>query len=213
MQNQQLNQQPNMTTTTTIVDTPKFTAGAAARREWAQPEALGRDYSAVDYDAALGGVLRPTVRLVLDDDEKRQTTLKTQPIGPAEAVVFNDTAEVLYAIVRNGRIVKIGGSRNGMKSRWASYLCGHHVAERGKSGKMSVTNAFLYHTIEQSLLNGDEWEIWVHRLPRVAVVVDVFGVQTEVEAQVFHKYEAAAMAKFEDLAGFKPGLSANVGTV
>ena len=70
---------------------------------------------------------------------------------------WEEKREYVYCIVMknndtdDGLIVKIGGTRTGMKDRFGSYLCGHHVIERNKSGKMSVTNAHLYHTIEHGL--------------------------------------------------------------
>ena len=45
-------------------------------------------------------------------------------------------------------IVKIGGTRTGLKGRVSSYLCGHHIEERGKSGDCSKTNGFIYNTME-----------------------------------------------------------------
>ena len=48
----------------------------------------------------------------------------------------------------NDYIIKIGGTRTGLKERCGSYLCGHHVEERDKSGDCSKTNAYIYNTFE-----------------------------------------------------------------
>jgi hypothetical protein len=48
----------------------------------------------------------------------------------------------------NGYIIKIGGTRTGLKERCGSYLCGHHIEERDKSGDCSKTNAYIYNTFE-----------------------------------------------------------------
>ena len=36
---------------------------------------------------------------------------------------WNEERENVYTIVKDGRVVKIGGTRNGMKARFGSYLC------------------------------------------------------------------------------------------
>ena len=52
--------------------------------------------------------------------------------------------------------MKIGGSRTGMKKGGTYILCGYCVPESKKKNgenfakKMSVTNAYLYHTIENA---------------------------------------------------------------
>ena len=61
---------------------------------------------------------------------------------------FTKKNEWLYLLVINNRIVKIGGTRTGIKGRIISYLCGHHIEERGKSGDCSKTNGFIYNTFE-----------------------------------------------------------------
>ena len=79
-------------------------------------------------------------------NKKRNTLIQFVPTISTEA--FNKKTEWLYLLVMNGRIVKIGGTRTGLKGRIASYLCGHHVEERGKSGDCSKTNGFIYNTFE-----------------------------------------------------------------
>ena len=59
----------------------------------------------------------------------------------------------IYIFTINNYIVKIGGTRNGLKDRTNSYLCGHYILERGKSGKCSITNAFIYNTFDFYLQN------------------------------------------------------------
>jgi len=61
--------------------------------------------------------------------KKRNTLICFNPTIPIEE--FNKKTEWLYLLTINDRIVKIGGTRVGLKGRTASYLCGHHTKERG----------------------------------------------------------------------------------
>ena len=54
---------------------------------------------------------------------------------------YDRKTEWIYLLVVNDRIVKIGGTRDGLRGRTSSYCCGIHVVENGKSGKASVTNS------------------------------------------------------------------------
>ena len=62
---------------------------------------------------------------------------------------------------------------------------------------MSVTNAHLYHTIEDDLLKGNTWEFWTWTLPTVSVTVDIMGTDTTVIAQTYHAYESRCMEMFK----------------
>ena len=90
----------------------------------------------------------PVADIVLDSElsatgtKKRNTLIQFIPKISNEA--FKKKNEWLYLLIINGNIVKIGGTRTGLKGRVASYLCGHHIEERGKSGDCSKTNGFIY---------------------------------------------------------------------
>ena len=162
-----------------------------------------------EFNQACGYKFVEGANLALDHDVRpcgrrcRQTVIKAL----ASSQAWNDEREAIYAIVRNGKIMKLGGTRNGMKKRWGSYLCGHCVPERlmknGQPfpGKMSVTNAFLYHTIEDGLLRGEDWKFFIWQLPTVQVTVDILGTPTVVIAQTYHAYESRVMQKFSQIAG------------
>ena len=58
-------------------------------------------------------------------------------------------------------------------------------------GKMSVTNAYLYHTIEKDILEKKcRWSFWSWELPVIKLPVTILGEQVEVIAQTFHAYES-----------------------
>ena len=171
-----------------------------------------------EFNQNCGGVFHPGATIVLDYDtkpngeRKRQTVIK----AIADHEDWNQKVEIIYAIVSNGKIMKLGGTRNGMKNRFGSYKCGHCVPQRIQKkngqpfpGKMSVTNAFLYHTIEDGLLRGEDWKFYIWKLPTVQVTVDILGTPTVVIAQTYHAYESKLMQKFAQTAGAIPLLCNN----
>lgn len=191
----------------------KFIAGAAARAKWKKtlvPERLTIE----EFNAACGNVFKKQGEILLDDSNQRQTTLKVDPTNKEEWK--REGTEHIYAIVRNGCIMKLGGTRTGMKNRWSSYKCGHCVPERLQKrtnkpfpGKMSVTNAHLYHTIENDLLGGSKWSFWSWKLPTVTVTVNILGTPTTVVAQTYHAYESRCMESFKKRTGHIPQLCDN----
>ena len=192
---------------------PKFIAGASARLAWKKP-IVNETCTVAKYNALTDNKFIKIGDIVLDTGEKRQTTIKVNPINPT--AWKEKKAEHIYIIVRNGTVMKIGGTRTGMKNRFGSYLCGHCVPERimkrtgkGFPGKMSVTNAYLYHTIEDDLLNGGNWEFWSWKLPTVTVSVDILGVPALVIAQTYHAYESRCIELFRQLTTRIPQLCNN----
>jgi hypothetical protein len=195
---------------------PKFSAGQAARENWTKP--LPEEKMTVGaFNAACGGVFKHACDVVLDPSDSRQTTITYElPRVSGAKDRWSADAEQIYLIVRDGAIMKIGGTRTGMKARFGSYLCGHCVPERLKRsgeafpGKMSVTNAHLYHTIESDLLAGDvTWSFYIWKLPETTLEVEILGEKTTVVAQTYHAYESRCMWKFSEMTGHIPLLSVN----
>lgn len=117
--------------------------------------------------------------------------------------------EWIYIFVINGRIVKIGGTRNGIKERWTSYLCGHHVKERGKSGKASETNKYLYNTFHFYLEAGCEIKMYGHKLPVEEITRTVYGTESVIRVQTYHMYESTLIDAFNKEYSFIPFLCNN----
>jgi hypothetical protein len=90
--------------------------------------------------------------------EKKKTLIKFVPLISAKE--FNENQEWLYIFTVNNKMVKIGGTRDSIKARCGSYLCGHHVVERGKSGRCSVTNSIIYNTFEFYLKLGYKFQMY-----------------------------------------------------
>lgn len=195
-----------------MLSNPKFIAGESARFKW-RKSLTTEPLTVTDYCAqAVGSKFIKMADIVLDISETRRTTIQTVPMDEEK---WKETAEHIYIIVRNGEIMKIGGTRTGMKARWGSYLCGHCVAERMNKhgepnpGKMSVTNAHLYHTIEDDLLHGNTWEFYSWKLPNTVVSVEILGQTIHVIAQTYHAYESRCIELFKTIAGHIPQLCDN----
>lgn len=109
----------------------------------------------------------------------------------------------------NGKIIKIGGSRTGLEKRTVSYLCGHHTLERGGSGKMSITNAFIYNTFEFYLKLGYKIEMYAFLIPKAKVNIEILGKIKTIDAQVYHVYESEFMSLYKKRTGHYPFLSDN----
>lgn len=154
----------------------------------------------------------PIMDIVLDEDVKngkklRNTLIKFIPTISSEKL--NCKTEWLYLFVIDGRIVKIGGTRTGIKGRVASYLCGHHVEERGKSGDCSKTNGFIYNTFEFYLKMGCKIEMYGYELPKKTFEIDIFGEKIEIVSQTFHAYESKFLEDFKKKYDMYPILSDN----
>jgi dimeric dUTPase (all-alpha-NTP-PPase superfamily) len=120
--------------------------------------------------------------------KKRNTLIRF--VAKISSVKFAEKAEWLYIITINGRIVKLGGTRTGLKNRAASYLCGHHTRDRGKSGDCSKTNAFVYNTVLFYLSLGCHVEMYGYKLPIANHSIDIFGETENVSVQTYHVYES-----------------------
>jgi hypothetical protein len=181
--------------------------GQLAREKWAKDIEVGDLLSQRDFNIACGNVFEKEADIILDDSTQRQTVIMALPTN---AVKWKASREKIYTIVKDGKLIKIGGTRTGMHTRWASYLCGHHVIERGKSGKMSVTNAHLYHSIELDLLDTEsKWELYTWTLPVVQQTINILGEETIITSQTYHAYESCCIKKYKTLTGILPILCDN----
>lgn len=140
-------------------------------------------------------------------DKKRNTLIKFIPTISIDE--FNKKNEWLYLLVINGMIVKIGGTRTGLKGRIASYLCGHHIEERGKSGDCSKTNGFIYNTFEFYLNLGCKIQMYGYELPKTEINISIFGKETKITAQTYHAYESTFLEDYKKNYNKYPILSDN----
>lgn len=167
-----------------------------------------------DFNKKCGNVFYEIATIKLDLSTHRQTTLYPEIKDEAS---WNVKKEFIYIITFNDYIIKIGGTGDGMKGRWSSYISGHCVSQRknkkGKNylGKMSVTNAYLYHTIENSLIinKNNIWKIYAWNLPISKFTMNILGQDTVIIAQTFHAYETICINKYKDITGTLPFLCDN----
>jgi len=113
------------------------------------------------------------------------------------------------SVVINDMIVKIGGTRTGLKGRVASYLCGHHIEERGKSGNCSKTNAFIYNTLVFYLNLGCKIQMYGYELPKTEITIEIFGKKIKITAQTYHAYESTFLEDYKKNYNEYPILSDN----
>mgnify|MGYP003328328980 FL=1 len=139
--------------------------------------------------------------------KKRNTVIKFVPLIPLTE--WNKTNEYIYIFTINNYIVKIGGTRNGLKARCASYLCGHHIPERGKSGDCSKTNGYIYNTFDYYLQCKCDIKMYAYEIPPIVVSVDILDEQIQVIAQVYHAYESKFITKYKLQSGHYPILCDN----
>ena len=159
----------------------------------------------------------PVADIVLDSEaftsgkkqgnKKRNTLIQFIPKISNKA--FSKKTEWLYLLVINDRIVKIGGTRTGLKGRVASYLCGHHIEERGKSGDCSKTNGFIYNTFEFYLNLGCKIQMYGYELPKTEITIEIFGKETKITAQTYHAYESTFLEDYKKHYNEYPILSDN----
>lgn len=191
---------------------PKFITGKEARKKWRVRKNLSLEIE--KFNAFCNISFEKVGRIELDPNPKKQITLKVLVLNRE---LWNLKKEFVYIFTINNLIAKIGGTRSGIKDRWTSYLCGFCVPERknkkGKNypGKMSITNARIYHTIENDLIENQNniWEIYVWVLPECKNNINILGENVEIFMQTFHAYEAICIKKFKELNGILPFLNKN----
>jgi len=149
---------------------------------------------------------KPVADIILDTSQKN-TLIHFEPL--VSKTEFNRKTEWLYLLTINDRIVKIGGTRTGLKGRVASYLCGHHIKERGKSGFCSKTNGFIYNTFEFYLNLGCSLKMYGYELPLTEFIVEIFGKEKKIKAQTYHAYESSFLEDFKKQYNEYPALSDN----
>lgn len=138
---------------------------------------------------------------------RRKTVITFDPVVLSGE--WDDGGQWIYMFTIDGFIVKIGGTRTGLKDRTGSYLCGHHTIDRGKSGKCSVTNAYLYNTLDYYVEKGCVVQMHGFKIPQSVVTISVWGKDTEVVPQVYTAYETGALEAYKKAIGHYPALSDN----
>lgn len=142
--------------------------------------------------------------------------IKNPDVNPIEYTViggleekYKSYRELIYLIVIDGKIVKIGGTYVGMKGRHGSYNCGTRKA-RAK-GTCSVTNYNITETQYTAICDGKKVEWYAFDVPIAEATINVWGEKMTYNAKTFYKYESSLCAKYSELTGHFPILSDNAG--
>lgn len=117
--------------------------------------------------------------------------------------------EWIYIFTIDDHIVKIGGTRNGLKKRTQSYMCGYYTKNRGYPGKMSGTNATIYNTFAHYLQEGCEIKMYAYEIPIYKLKTTHFNIEIEIAVQTFHGVESIVIAEYKKLNGSIPFLCKN----
>lgn len=142
-----------------------------------------------------------------DESEKRNTVIRFEPVISKEEM--DSKNEWLYLITINEIIVKIGGTRTGLKGRFSSYISGHHTKERGKTGDCSKTNAFVYNTLDFYIQLGYEVKVYGYKIPKVSLVIGVLEENIQISPQMYHIYESKFLEDYKKTYSKYPQLSSN----
>ena len=116
---------------------------------------------------------------------------------------YESYRELIYAIVIDGKIVKIGGTYTGMKKRHGSYNCGTRKA-RAK-GTCSVTNFDITEYQFTALRQGKTVEWYVFDVPLAEATINLpWGEEITYNAKTYMKYEYSLSHKYAELRGAVP---------
>lgn len=146
----------------------------------------------------------------------KERFIKNPEVNPIEYIVvpgledkYNQYRELIYILVIDGKIAKIGGTYVGMKGRHQSYNCGTRKA-RAK-GTCSVTNFNVTEAQYAAILSGKEVEWYVFDIPLAEATINVWGEEVTYNAKTYYKYESALCEKYSQITGHFPILSSNSG--
>ncbi|QIG60145.1 hypothetical protein [Dishui Lake large algae virus 1] len=142
---------------------------------------------------------------VLNDNTKRKTSIQFVPVISKE--LWNNHSEWVYIFTCDKNIVKIGGTRTGLKNRTQSYLCGR--PEFRKKGTCSTTNYIIYNSFNKLLGLGHTIEMWACSLKEYMIDVENFGMKLQVPVQTYHVFEAKMLELYKKQKGHFPVLSNN----
>lgn len=110
------------------------------------------------------------------------------PIEKYKALWNATQKEWLYLIAYSGKVVKIGMTSSGLKSRFSSYNCGTKKAMI--KGSCATTNFVVTQANYLSLQKNLEVEIYAYEIPDNWCETTIFGIKQRVLNKIAHKYES-----------------------
>lgn len=165
-----------------------------------------------DFKLSLVGVLNipqnfPNSKRKFIDGEDFDRILVDYIPSSGQENDYKKTKGKVYAIVFDGKIVKIGQTSNTLKDRFGSYACG--TREYRKRGTCSVTNYHLMESAYAVMKNGGKVEVYSYTIPMITKTINVFGEEKEIMCKVAHEYENALLNLYKEKVGRYPVLSTN----
>ena len=122
--------------------------------------------------------------------------------------MFNNHNGIIYAIVFDGKIVKLGMSSTTLKERLNSYNCGTRAA-RAK-GTCSTTNFHIIESIYGAILRGIKVEIYSYHITSPTVTINMWNDEVPVKmTAVAKEFEKTLLQKYKEITGTYPWLSFN----
>lgn len=144
--------------------------------------------------------------LVATGKKTEKLELKFQP--EITKKLYSEPREWIYLFTVKNHIVKIGGTRVGLRGRISSYLAGRYSST---STTVSSTNAFVYNTLDYYLGIGYPVELYAYALP----IIELAPIQildynkVKIRAQTYNAYETIFLEDFKKKYGIVPCLNYN----
>jgi|TARA_R100000030_G_C3211972_1_gene113595 hypothetical protein len=122
---------------------------------------------------------------------------------------YKKRGEVVYIIVFDGNVVKIGFTTDGMKNRHTSYNAGSRTTR--KKGTPSTTNFHITESIYTALSDGKKVEWYAYDVPPAEVTTDCFGtgIMKTMKVSYGSELESYLIDEYVRLKGHRPILSKN----
>lgn len=141
---------------------------------------------------------------------KDETTKRKTEVQCVYEKNFEDKKQnSVYILTYDEKIQKIGGTKNGWKFRWNSYLCGMHSTKRGRSGKCSVTNENVYNWLVSNV-DSKPIDVYVWEIPPAKIIRNILGEEVEINSTIFEAYETKLIELYKKLNnGSQPLLNKN----
>lgn len=115
---------------------------------------------------------------------------------------------IIYAIVFDGKIVKLGMSSTTLKDRLQSYNCGTRAAR--EKGTCSTTNFHIIESIYGAILRGIKVEIYSYHITSPTVTINMWNDEVPVKmTAVAKEFEKTLLQKYKEITGTYPWLSFN----
>ncbi len=126
---------------------------------------------------------------------------------PCNDELYEGEGEYIYLICFNNKVIKIGGTRTGMKKRMGSYKCG--TRRYRKKGTCATTNYHLMEAMYAALMEGKQVDFYVYKVPTIQTTQEVFGETKTIETSMFTHFESRLIEVFTDVNGTRPVMSPN----